>query len=88
MASKKGAGSTRNGRDSAGKRLGIKKFGGEAIATGMIIVRQRGTQTHAGKNVGMGTDHTLFALKDGVVQFSSGGRTDRRYVHVVPGAAA
>lgn len=88
MASKKGAGSTRNGRDSAGQRLGVKKFGGEAIATGQIIVRQRGTQTHPGKNVGMGTDHTLFALSDGVVQFSSGGRTDRRYVHVVPQAAA
>lgn len=86
MASKKGAGSTRNGRDSAGQRLGVKKFGGEAISTGMIIVRQRGTQTHPGKNVGMGTDHTLFALTDGVVKFSEGGRTERRYVHVLPAA--
>lgn len=69
MAQKKGGGSTRNGRDSESKRLGVKAFGGELIPAGSIIVRQRGTRFHAGVNVGMGKDHTLFALIDGKVQF-------------------
>ena len=69
MAHKKGQGTSRNGRDSHSKRLGVKKFGGEAVIAGNIIVRQRGTRFHAGKNVGMGRDHTLFALTDGKVVF-------------------
>ena len=69
MASKKAAGSTKNGRDSEGRRLGVKVFGGESILAGGIIVRQRGTKFHAGKNVGLGRDHTLYALVDGVVHF-------------------
>ena len=69
MAHKKAGGSSRNGRDSAGRRLGVKKFGGEAVIAGNIIVRQRGTKFHAGENVGMGKDHTLFALCDGNVSF-------------------
>ncbi len=69
MAHKKGAGSTSNGRESQSKRLGVKKFGGQAVIAGNIIVRQRGTKLHPGKNVGVGRDWTLFALKDGVVQF-------------------
>ncbi len=69
MAHKKGAGSTQNGRESHSKRLGVKKFGGQAVIAGNIIVRQRGTKLHAGKNVGTGRDWTLFALKDGVVQY-------------------
>ena len=69
MAHKKAGGSSRNGRDSAGRRLGVKKFGGEAVIAGNIIVRQRGTKFHPGKNVGMGKDHTLFALSDGNVSF-------------------
>lgn len=69
MAHKKGAGSTSNGRESQSKRLGVKKFGGQAVIAGNIIVRQRGTKLHAGKNVGTGRDWTLFALKDGVVQY-------------------
>jgi len=69
MSTKKGGGSSRNGRDSAGKRLGVKKFGGEKVRAGNIIVRQRGTKFHPGENVGMGRDHTLFSLTDGVVQF-------------------
>ncbi len=72
MASKKAGSSTKNGRDSHSKRLGVKKFGSEQVIAGNIIVRQRGTKFHAGKNVGMGTDHTLFALKDGVVKFHIG----------------
>ena len=70
MAHKKAGGSSRNGRDSAGRRLGVKKFGGEAVIAGNIIVRQRGTKFHPGENVGMGKDHTLFALRDGNVSFS------------------
>jgi large subunit ribosomal protein L27 len=83
MAHKKGQGSTQNNRDSAGRRLGVKKFGGEFVQAGNIIIRQRGTQTHPGDNVGMGTDHTIFALIDGYVQF---GRKDksRKKVSVVP----
>lgn len=69
MAHKKGQGTSRNGRDSHSKRLGLKKFGGEAVVAGNILVRQRGTRFHAGANVGMGRDHTLFALKDGSVQY-------------------
>jgi large subunit ribosomal protein L27 len=69
MAHKKAGGSSRNGRDSAGRRLGVKKFGGEAVIAGNIIVRQRGTKFHQGKNVGIGKDHTLFALIDGTVRF-------------------
>ena len=69
MATKKGGGSTRNGRDSIGRRLGLKKFGGETVKAGNILARQRGTVFHPGLNVGMGRDHTLFALKDGIVEF-------------------
>ena len=79
MAHKKGQGSVRNGRDSVSKRLGVKKFGSEAVIAGNIIIRQRGTRFRAGQNVGMGRDHTLFALLDGVVKFD---RTNRR-VHVL-----
>lgn len=69
MSTKKGGGSSKNGRDTEGKRLGLKKFGGEVVKAGNILARQRGTKYHAGDNVGVGRDHTLFALKDGVVQF-------------------
>jgi large subunit ribosomal protein L27 len=82
MAHKKAGGSSRNGRDSAGRRLGVKKFGNESVAAGNIIVRQRGTKWHAGTNVGMGKDHTLFALTDGKVTFAQ--RLGRAYVTVVP----
>ena len=81
MAHKKGASSSRNGRDSNPQYLGVKKFGGEAVVAGNIIFRQRGTKFHAGKNVGVGKDHTLFALADGNVQF--GVRRDRKVVDVV-----
>ncbi len=83
MAQKKAGGSTKNGRDSAGQRLGVKKYGGEQILNGGIIVRQRGTEYHAGKFVGIGKDHTLFAKRDGVVKFHSGLK-GRRYVSIVP----
>jgi large subunit ribosomal protein L27 len=83
MAQKKGGGSTRNGRDSEAKRLGVKVFGGEQIAAGSIIVRQRGTQFHAGENVGMGKDHTLFALSPGRVRFAVRGPLNRSTVSVV-----
>ena len=83
MAHKKGQGSTRNGRDSAGQRRGVKLFGGEAARAGNIIVRQLGTRIHPGKNVGMGRDYTLFALIDGTVQFDRMGK-DRRRVSVLP----
>jgi len=86
MAHKKAGGSSRNGRDSDGRRLGVKKFGGESVVAGNIIVRQRGTKWHPGANVGIGKDHTLFALTDGKVEFKSG-RT-RASVAVVPVAAA
>ncbi|MEM8968561.1 MAG: 50S ribosomal protein L27 [Bacteroidota bacterium] len=82
MAHKKGAGSSKNGRDSESKRLGVKRFGGENVIAGNIIVRQRGTKHHPGDNVGMGKDHTLFALTDGKVLFKKG-RQDRSYVHIV-----
>ncbi len=82
MAHKKAAGSSRNGRDSNPKMLGVKIFGGQAITAGNIIVRQRGTEFHAGANVGMGRDHTLFATADGVVKFEVKGQFGRRYVSV------
>ena len=83
MAHKKAGGSTRNGRDSESKRLGVKLFGGQAITAGSIIVRQRGTRFHAGDNVGIGRDHTLFAKADGVVKFHTRGPNNRKYVSVV-----
>ena len=78
MAHKKGVGSSKNGRDSESKRLGVKKFGGEAVTTGNIIVRQKGTKFHPGNNVGMGKDYTLFALVDGVVKFEPYRRTRKQ----------
>jgi large subunit ribosomal protein L27 len=81
MAHKKAGGSSRNGRDSVGRRLGVKKFGGQAVVGGNIIVRQRGTKFYPGANVGMGRDHTLFALVDGQVRFHDG-RLGRKYVSV------
>ena len=83
MAHKKGVGSSKNGRESESKRLGVKIFGGQAAIAGNIIVRQRGTQHHPGENVGMGKDHTLFALTDGLVEFRKK-RNNRSYVSVVP----
>ncbi len=83
MAHKKGAGSSNNGRESESKRLGVKVYGGQAVIAGNIIVRQRGTTHHPSNNVGMGKDHTLFALTDGVVEFKKG-RKDRSYVSVLP----
>lgn len=87
MAHKKAGGSSRNGRDSAGRRLGVKKFGGEAVIAGNIIVRQRGTKVYPGTNVGMGKDHTLFALVDGRVAFKSG-KLGRKFCTVEMIAAA
>ena len=84
MAQKKGGGSTRNGRDSQPKMLGVKAFGGQIIPAGSIIVRQRGTKFHAGDNVGMGKDHTLFALVDGQVSFAIKGALNRQMVIVTP----
>ena len=84
MASKKGVGSSRNGRDSNPKYLGVKMFGGQAIEAGNIIIRQRGTEFHKGSNVGMGRDHTLYALVDGTVEFKVKGPQKRRTVSVVP----
>lgn len=86
MAHKKAGGSSRNGRDSHSKRLGVKKFGNEAVVAGNIIIRQRGTKWHPGVNVGMGVDHTLFATADGTVVFKQKG--PRQYVNVVPATAA
>ena len=83
MAHKKAGGSSRNGRDTAGRRLGVKKFGGEEVVAGNIIIRQRGTQFHPGPGVGLGRDHTLFALVDGKVEFSVKGAKKRRTVSVV-----
>jgi large subunit ribosomal protein L27 len=87
MAHKKSGGSSRNGRDSAGKRLGVKKFGGEAVLAGNILVRQRGTKFYPGDNVGLGRDHTLFAKATGAVKFISK-RDDRTYVSVIPTVTA
>ena len=86
MAHKKAGGSSRNGRDSHSKRLGVKAYGGETIAAGSIIVRQRGTKVHPGTNVGIGKDHTLFALVEGKVVFAMKGQDRRRVVSVVPAA--
>ncbi|CAM5341085.1 50S ribosomal protein L27 [Thauera mechernichensis] len=87
MAHKKAGGSSRNGRDSESKRLGVKRYGGQFVLAGNIIVRQRGTEYHPGDNVGIGKDHTLFALKDGVVKFAVKGALRRRTVIIVPEAA-
>jgi large subunit ribosomal protein L27 len=87
MAHKKGQGSSRNGRDSNPKYLGVKKYGGERVLAGNILVRQRGTRIHPGKGVGLGRDHTIFALVDGVVLFERKGR-DKKQVSVVPAEAA
>ena len=84
MAQKKGGGSTRNGRDSKPKMLGVKVYGGQVVTAGSIIVRQRGTKFHAGTNVGMGKDHTLFALIDGSVSFDIKGERNRQTVFVTP----
>ena len=83
MAHKKAAGSTRNGRESESKRLGVKKFGGQSVIAGNILVRQRGTKFHAGENVGMGRDHTLFATADGNVKFDVRGPKKRKTISVV-----
>ena len=87
MAHKKAGGSSRNGRDSQSKRLGVKAFGGERITAGAIIVRQRGTKVHPGVNVGIGKDHTLFALADGKVEFRVKGAGQKTFVSVVPAAS-
>jgi large subunit ribosomal protein L27 len=86
FASKKGAGSTRNGRDSNAQRLGVKRFGGERVLAGNILVRQRGTKFYPGENVGMGKDHTLFALTEGTVEFTT--RRNRQHINVRPASAA
>ena len=86
MAHKKAGGSTRNGRDSESKRLGVKRFGGQVVAAGNILVRQRGTKFHPGVNVGMGRDHTLFAKETGVVKFEVKGSRSRKFVSIVPSA--
>lgn len=83
MAQKKAGGSSKNGRDSEAKRLGVKRFGGQFVLSGNIIVRQRGTKFHPGKNVGLGRDHTLFATSDGIVHFGKG-KNDRSFVSIVP----
>jgi large subunit ribosomal protein L27 len=84
MAHKKAGGSTRNGRDSVSKRLGVKRFGGQRVQAGSILVRQRGTHFHAGTNVGCGRDHTLYAKADGAVKFEVKGPKNRKFVSVVP----
>ena len=84
MAHKKAGGSTRNGRDSESKRLGVKKYGGELVVAGNILVRQRGTQFHPGPNVGCGKDHTLYAKADGHVRFLTRGRQNRKFVTIDP----
>ena len=86
MAHKKAGGSSRNGRDSAGRRLGVKRYGGEVVLAGNIIVRQRGTEFHPGENVGMGKDHTLFALVEGLVKFTITGPKRRRTISIAPAA--
>ncbi|HIH2762394.1 MAG TPA: 50S ribosomal protein L27 [Candidatus Azoamicus sp.] len=83
MAQKKAGGSSRNGRDSKSKRLGVKKFGGEAVISGNIIIKQRGTKYHNGKNVGLGKDHTLYALKDGFVKFENKSKIKPKLVSVI-----
>ena len=84
MAHKKAGGSSRNGRDSHSKRLGVKRFGDQAVVAGNILIRQRGTHFHPGVNVGLGRDHTLFALVDGKVKFETKGEKQRTFVNVVP----
>lgn len=84
MAHKKAGGSSKNGRDSEGKRLGIKRFGGQLVTAGTIIVRQRGTKYHPGVNVGMGSDYTIFATVDGSVSFKKGDAKGRTYISVIP----
>ncbi len=86
MAHKKAGGSSRNGRDSESKRLGVKRYGGQFVKAGNIIVRQRGTRFHAGENVGCGRDHTLFATADGTVVFETKGPRNRKFVSIVPAA--
>ena len=86
MAHKKAGGSTRNGRDSESKRLGVKRYGGQVVKAGNIIVRQRGTRIHPGENVGCGKDHTLFAKADGVVKFEVKGPKNRKFVRIVEAA--
>ena len=86
MAHKKAGGSTRNGRDSESKRLGVKRFGGQEVSAGSIIVRQRGTRFHAGVNVGIGRDHTSFAKSNGVVKFETRGPKNRKFVSIEPAA--
>lgn len=88
MAHKKAGGSTSNGRDSISKRLGVKRYGGQSVLAGNILVRQRGTRFHAGENVGLGKDHTLFAKAPGVVKFQVKGPKNRTFVSVVAGEAA
>ena len=83
MAHKKAGGSTKNGRDSNAKRLGVKRFGGQVVSAGSILVRQRGTKFHAGVNVGIGKDHTLFAKADGVVKFEVKGPKNRKFVSII-----
>ncbi|MEQ8290343.1 MAG: 50S ribosomal protein L27 [Gammaproteobacteria bacterium] len=85
MAHKKAGGSTRNGRDSESKRLGVKKFGGETVKAGNIIIRQRGTKYHAGLNTGLGHDHTIFATAEGKVEFNTRGPRKRTFIDVVAG---
>ena len=87
MAHKKAGGSSRNGRDSEAKRLGVKRYGGQLVSAGSIIVRQRGTKFHAGDNVGMGKDHTLFAKIGGTVEFTVKGAERRKVIYIVPAAA-
>ena len=87
MAHKKGGGSTRNGRDSESKRLGVKRYGGEKVLPGNIIIRQRGTRFHPGKNVSMGKDHTIFSLIDGFVKFSKRGPLSKKIIDVVSDSA-
>ena len=84
MAHKKAGGSSRNGRDSESNRLGVKRFGGQAVLAGNILIRQRGTKVHPGLNVRCGKDHTLFAVSDGVVKFETKGPKNRKFVSVVP----
>ncbi len=86
MAHKKGQGSTRNGRDSQPKMLGVKRYAGQFVRAGEILVRQRGTRIYPGTLVGMGRDHTLFAKSDGIVKFADGGLSNRKYVHILPPA--
>ena len=87
MAQKKAAGSSRNGRDSESKRLGVKRFGGEQVLAGNILIRQRGTRYHAGVNVGLGRDHTLYAKANGAVKFEKKGPKNRMFVSIVPNEA-